>query len=73
MARKRSKLVRDPVGDSVERFAAFTQISRVLDTLSEREAGVISMRYGLDDGEPKTYEQIGKVYGVTRDRIRVTG
>ena len=42
----------------------------VLDTLSEREAGVVSMRFGLDDGQPKTFDEIGKVYGVTRERIR---
>ncbi|KRE45146.1 hypothetical protein ASG92_12540 [Arthrobacter sp. Soil736] len=42
----------------------------VLDTLTEREAGVIAMRFGLDDGEEKTLDAIGKVYGVTRERIR---
>jgi RNA polymerase primary sigma factor len=42
----------------------------VLDTLSEREAGVMSMRFGLTDGQPKTLDEIGKVYGVTRERIR---
>jgi len=46
------------------------QLHAVLDTLSEREAGVISMRYGLTDGEEMTLDQIGKVYGVTRERIR---
>jgi RNA polymerase primary sigma factor len=46
------------------------QLHAVLDTLSEREAGVISMRFGLTDGEEKTLDQIGKVYGVTRERIR---
>jgi len=46
------------------------QLHSVLDTLSEREAGVVSMRFGLTDGQPKTLEQIGKVYGVTRERIR---
>jgi len=46
------------------------QLRFVLDTLSEREAGVVSMRFGLTDGQPKTLEQIGKVYGVTRERIR---
>lgn len=45
-------------------------IDSVLDTLSERERGVIRMRYGLDDGKPKTLDEIGKVYGVTRERIR---
>jgi RNA polymerase primary sigma factor len=42
----------------------------VLDTLSEREAAVVSMRFGLTDGQPKTLDEIGKVYGVTRERIR---
>jgi RNA polymerase primary sigma factor len=46
------------------------QLHSVLDTLSEREAGVVSMRFGLNDGQPKTLEMIGKVYGVTRERIR---
>ena len=46
------------------------QLHSVLDTLSEREAGVVSMRFGLTDGQPKTLDEIGKVYGVTRERIR---
>ncbi|WP_144857656.1 RNA polymerase sigma factor [Marihabitans asiaticum] len=46
------------------------QLHSVLDTLSEREAGVVSMRFGLSDGQPKTLDEIGKVYGVTRERIR---
>ncbi|MEZ5085839.1 MAG: RNA polymerase sigma factor [Tessaracoccus sp.] len=46
------------------------QLNEVLDTLSEREAGVVSMRFGLTDGQPKTLDEIGKVYGVTRERIR---
>ncbi len=46
------------------------QLQGVLDTLSEREAGVVSMRFGLTDGQPKTLDEIGKVYGVTRERIR---
>lgn len=46
------------------------QLNDVLDTLSEREAGVVSMRFGLTDGQPKTLDEIGKVYGVTRERIR---
>jgi RNA polymerase sigma factor RpoD-like protein len=46
------------------------QLHSVLDTLSEREAGVVSMRFGLEDGQPKTLDEIGKVYGVTRERIR---
>jgi len=46
------------------------QLESVLDTLSEREAGVVRMRFGLTDGQPKTLDEIGKVYGVTRERIR---
>jgi RNA polymerase primary sigma factor len=46
------------------------QLHAVLDTLSEREAGVVSMRFGLTDGQPKTLDQIGKAYGVTSERIR---
>jgi RNA polymerase primary sigma factor len=46
------------------------QLHAVLDTLSAREAGVVSMRFGLTDGQPKTLDEIGKVYGVTRERIR---
>lgn len=59
--------------DVVEQIAKeqlTTQVHRVLDTLTEREAGVIAMRFGLDDGEEKTLDAIGKVYGVTRERIR---
>jgi RNA polymerase primary sigma factor len=46
------------------------QLEGVLDTLSDREAGVVKMRFGLTDGQPKTLDEIGKVYGVTRERIR---
>jgi RNA polymerase primary sigma factor len=46
------------------------QLHSVLGTLSEREAGIVSMRFGLTDGQPKTLDEIGKVYGVTRERIR---
>ncbi len=46
------------------------QLHSVLDTLSERESGVVAMRFGLEDGQPKTLDEIGKVYGVTRERIR---
>ena len=68
----------DPIEDSEAIVPAdavsFTllqeQLHHVLDTLSEREAGVVSMRFGLGDGQPKTLDEIGKVYGVTRERIR---
>jgi RNA polymerase primary sigma factor len=46
------------------------QLHAVLGTLSEREAAIVSMRFGLTDGQPKTLDEIGKVYGVTRERIR---
>jgi RNA polymerase primary sigma factor len=46
------------------------ELQSVLGTLSEREAGVVSLRFGLTDGQPKTLDEIGKVYGVTRERIR---
>lgn len=46
------------------------QLQDVLDTLSEREAGVVAMRFGLTDGQQKTLDEIGRVYGVTRERIR---
>ncbi|MBF6172357.1 RNA polymerase sigma factor [Nocardia blacklockiae] len=46
------------------------QLGSILDTLSEREAGVVRLRYGLGDGQPRTLDDIGKVYGVTRERIR---
>lgn len=45
-------------------------LQAVLDTLSEREAGVISMHFGLVDDKPRTLDEIGQVYGVTRERIR---
>jgi RNA polymerase primary sigma factor len=57
-------------GEAVSFTLLQEQLHSVLDTLSEREAGVVSMRFGLTDGQPKTLEQIGKVYGVTRERIR---
>jgi RNA polymerase primary sigma factor len=54
--------------------ASFTllqeQLHSVLSTLSEREAGVVSLRFGLADGQPKTFDEISNVYGVTRERIR---
>ena len=46
------------------------QLREVLETLPEREAGIVSMRYGLTTGEEMTLDEIGKVYGVTRERIR---
>lgn len=46
------------------------QLQDVLTTLSEREAGVVRLRFGLTDGMPRTLDEIGQVYGVTRERIR---
>ena len=57
-------------GEAVSFTLLQEQLHSVLDTLSEREAGVVSMRFGLTDGQPKTLDEIGKVYGVTRERIR---
>jgi RNA polymerase primary sigma factor len=57
-------------GEAVSFTLLQEQLRAVLDTLSEREAGVVSMRFGLTDGQPKTLDEIGKVYGVTRERIR---
>ncbi|WP_370625025.1 RNA polymerase sigma factor [Corynebacterium sp. TAE3-ERU12] len=46
------------------------QLQDVLKTLSPREAGVVELRFGLTDGMPRTLDEIGQVYGVTRERIR---
>jgi RNA polymerase primary sigma factor len=57
-------------GEAVSFTLLQEQLHSVLGRLSEREAGVVSMRFGLTDGQPKTLDEIGKVYGVTRERIR---
>jgi len=57
-------------GEAVSFTLLQEQMHSVLGTLSEREAGIVSMRFGLTDGQPKTLDEIGKVYGVTRERIR---
>jgi RNA polymerase primary sigma factor len=57
-------------GEAVSFTLLQEQLHSVLNTLSEREAGVVSLRFGLTDGQPKTLDEIGKVYGVTRERIR---
>jgi RNA polymerase sigma factor (sigma-70 family) len=62
--------VKGPGREQVSFTRLQKQLHSVLDALSEREAGVISMRFGLTDGQPKTMEEIGKIYGVTRERIR---
>lgn len=56
--------------EAVDHGLLRTQLRHILDGLTEREAGVISQRYGLADGEPKSLEEIGRTYGVTRERIR---
>jgi RNA polymerase primary sigma factor len=67
-------LIEDSEAVTPEDAVTFTllqeQLRTVLDALSEREAGVLRMRFGLTDGRPKTLDEIGKVYGVTRERIR---
>jgi RNA polymerase primary sigma factor len=60
----------DVAYDNVTFSLLQNQLRAVLDTLSEREMGVISMRFGFSDGEEHTLDQIGKVYGLTRERIR---
>jgi RNA polymerase primary sigma factor len=57
-------------GEAVSFTLLQEQLHPVLGTLSEREAGVVSMRFGLTGGQPQTLDEIGKVYGVTRERIR---
>ena len=57
-------------GEAVSFTLLQEQLHAILGTLSEREAGVVSLRFGLTDGQPRTLDEIGKVYGVTRERIR---
>jgi RNA polymerase primary sigma factor len=57
-------------GEAVSFTLLQEQLHSVLGTLSEREAGVVCMRFGLTGGQPKTLDEIGKVYGVSRERIR---
>jgi len=56
--------------DAATRQLLREHVEDVLDTLSDRERGVLYMRYGLDDGRTRTLEEVGKVFGVTRERIR---
>jgi RNA polymerase primary sigma factor len=67
-------LIEDTEAISPAEAVSFTllqqQLHSLLDQLSEREAGVITMRYGLADGKPMTLDEIGRIYGVTRERIR---
>jgi RNA polymerase primary sigma factor len=57
-------------GEAVSFTLLQEQLHSVLGTLSQREASIVSMRFGLTGGQPKTLGEIGKVYGVTRERIR---
>ena len=57
-------------GEAVSFTLLQEQLHSALGTLSEREAGVVSLRFGLADGQPKTFDEIGTLYGVTRERIR---
>jgi len=56
--------------DSVAKEFLKDYLNEVLDTLSDREKKVLIMRFGLDDGKPKTLEDVGKEFNVTRERIR---
>lgn len=56
--------------EAVEYTMMQLQIQNLLDTLSDREAGVVRMRFGLGNDEPRTLDQIGDTFGVTRERIR---
>jgi RNA polymerase primary sigma factor len=56
--------------DAVSFTLLQAQLQSVLATLSEREAGIVRLRFGLTDGQPRTLDEIGHVYGVTRERIR---
>jgi RNA polymerase primary sigma factor len=56
--------------DATTRVLLKEQLDEVLKTLNEREEMVLRYRYGLDDGSPKTLEEVGKIFNVTRERIR---
>jgi RNA polymerase primary sigma factor len=60
-----------PIAAEVVTFGLLQkQLADVLETLSEREAAVVSLRFGLTDGQPRTLDEIGKQFGLTRERIR---
>lgn len=69
-----SEFLPDTETEAPEALASYeilkTQINEVLDTLSERERKVLELRFGLKDHKPRTLEDVGKVFGVTRERIR---
>jgi len=56
--------------DSAEHVVLKDQLLEIINTLTPREQGVIRLRYGLDDGKPRTLEEVGRQYSVTRERIR---
>src|SRR5699024_9263855 len=56
--------------DTVEHRAMVSQLHRLVDRLPAREATIVRMRFGLDDGNPRTLDEIGKHLGLTRERIR---
>jgi len=68
------ELIEDPQADSPARNAAFSmlrdQIASALNTLTSREEKVIRLRFGIDDGCPRTLEEVGAVFNVTRERVR---
>ena len=57
-------------GDSVAATMLKEHLLGVLDTLTPREEKVLRLRYGIDDGKPRTLEEVGKEFNVTRERIR---
>ena len=57
-------------GDSVAFIMLKEQLLGVLDTLTPREEKVLRLRYGIDDGKPRTLEEVGREFNVTRERIR---
>jgi RNA polymerase primary sigma factor len=59
-----------PPADAASRKMLKEQVDDVLGTLSERERAVLAMRFGLDDGRSRTLEEVGREFGVTRERIR---
>ena len=56
--------------DAASRMLLREQLRDVLGTLTKREARVLSLRFGLEDGRPRTLEEVGKEFDVTRERIR---
>jgi len=67
---KRRGSPRDPTARIALGTEGIEILHSVLDTLSEREAGIISLRFGLTDGRPKTQKVVGKVYGISTDSVR---